>query len=331
MPYDTVSKRTAGVLALGIVAMTGFPLAHASAQAAEAKQARSHVLIGIVRETETRVAPQISGRLAAVHIVKGQSVHKGDLLAELDAPELTAAVGEASAATGQSRSKRDNVFAGPRPEIVARAAQDVDVAEANLTFARQQFVRYSTLSSKGIASQQMFDEVSAGQRKAEARLASMKAVFAQLQTGPTPEERAQAQTAVALAEAVTVAARTKLEKTKLVAPMDGVVSVVVGNPGEIVAAGKPVLTLAEAHGSWFSFTVREDELGDIAIGRIVEVSSDAGPVKGRVSELRPLGEFATWRAARAVGDHDLNSFRVRIDPESGAPALAPGMTVRLMR
>lgn len=327
MPYDCVSKRTTVGLALGIVAMSGLPLA----QASEAKNTHAPVLIGIVRETETRVSPQISGRLAAVHVVKGQSVHKGDLLAELEAPELTAAVGEATAATGQSRSKRDNVFAGPRPEIVARAAQDVDVATSNLTFARQQFVRYGTLAAKGIASQQVFDEVSAGQRKAEARLASMKAVLAQLQAGPTPEERAQATTGVALAEAAMAVARGRLEKTQLVAPTDGVVSVVVGNPGEIVAAGKPVLTIAEDHGTWLSFTVREDELGDIAIGRTLEVASDVGPIRGRVSELRPLGEFATWRAARAVGDHDLNSFRLRIDPEPGARALAPGMTVRLTR
>ena len=41
------------------------------------------------------------------------------------------------------------------------------------------------------------------------------------------------------------------------------------------------------------------------------------------------GEFATWRAARAVGDHDLNSFLVRVDPETPNDSIEPGMTVRL--
>jgi HlyD family secretion protein len=35
-------------------------------------------------------------------------------------------------------------------------------------------------------------------------------------------------------------------------------------------------------------------------------------MKAHVGELRPPGEFATWRAARAVGDHDLNGFRLRL-------------------
>ena len=34
----------------------------------------------------------------------------------------------------------------------------------------------------------------------------------------------------------------------------------------------------------------------------------------KISEMRRLGDFATWRAARAVGDHDLNTFSVRADP-----------------
>src|SRR4051795_7379438 len=52
-------------------------------------------------------------------------------------------------------------------------------------------------------------------------------------------------------------------------------------------------------------------------------------VDGVVTELRPLGEFATWRAARAVGDHDLTSFRVRFDPSSETTEVEPGMTALL--
>ena len=55
------------------------------------------------------------------------------------------------------------------------------------------------------------------------------------------------------------------------------------------------------------------------------------PIAARVTELRPLGEFAVWRAARAVGDHDVNSFLVRADPISEATGAEPGMTVWVER
>ena len=54
------------------------------------------------------------------------------------------------------------------------------------------------------------------------------------------------------------------------------------------------------------------------------------PIDARIDEIIPRGEFATWPAARAVGDHDLNTFVLRADPVGPATeALQPGMSVWL--
>jgi hypothetical protein len=45
------------------------------------------------------------------------------------------------------------------------------------------------------------------------------------------------------------------------------------------------------------------------------------------TELVPLGPFATWHAERAVGDHDYNTLRLRLDLQRDAAAFEPGMTV----
>jgi HlyD family secretion protein len=50
-----------------------------------------------------------------------------------------------------------------------------------------------------------------------------------------------------------------------------------------------------------------------------------------VTELRPLGPFATWQAERAVGDHDRNTLRLRLDPQGSSTGFEPGMTVWLNR
>ena len=56
---------------------------------------------GMVRQTEIRIAPEISGRLASIEVHPGQRVKLGDLLAVIDNPDLTAALGEAKAAAEQ--------------------------------------------------------------------------------------------------------------------------------------------------------------------------------------------------------------------------------------
>jgi HlyD family secretion protein len=48
-----------------------------------------------------------------------------------------------------------------------------------------------------------------------------------------------------------------------------------------------------------------------------------------VTELMPLGSFATWQAERAVGDHDRATLRLRLDPQGDAKGFEPGMTVWL--
>ena len=70
-------------------------------------------------------------------------------------------------------------------------------------------------------------------------------------------------------------------------------------------------------------------MGDLRIGSQVELVPDngAGPINAKVDELIPRGEFATWRAARAVGDYDLNTFLIRVDTDKAPDGVEPGMTV----
>jgi HlyD family secretion protein len=284
----------------------------------------------MVRQTEIRIAPEISGRLASIPVHAGQSVHKGDLLAMLDNPDLAASLGEAKAAAKSAKAERDRVYSGVRAEEVAILDESVQTAEANLLLAEQENTRAVALAAKDFASRQKLDESMASLAKARADLDFKRAQLAAGRAGPTAEERALADARVVLAEATVADLQAQLEKTRLVAPVDGVIGVLVAQPGEIIPVGKPVMTMELGAERWFAFTLREDGLGQITIGSNVTLTTDDGQrIAARVAELRPLGEFATWRAARAVGDHDLNSFRLRLDPVEPKQGLQPGMTVWL--
>jgi hypothetical protein len=91
------------------------------------------------------------------------------------------------------------------------------------------------------------------------------------------------------------------------------------------------MTLQKAGQRWASFSLREDQLNDLSISSPVELTStDHNTViKARVDEIVPRGEFATWRAARAVGDYDLTTFLICADPTGHAEAFQPGMSVWL--
>jgi HlyD family secretion protein len=286
-------------------------------------------IIGMVRTTEIKIEPEVSGRIAALPFKAGDRVSAGAVVAELSNPELAAAVDEARAAVGVARAARERVYAGVRQEEVNIAAREMDKANADLTLAKQQFARTSDLASHGHAPLQDLDNARANVATAAANLRVTQSRYAEAQRGPTAEDRALADASLAAAQASLVVLERRFEKLQLKSPVEGVVEVVVAEPGEATVPGRTVLTIADTGEPWFDFNIREDELKGIGIGTpLVLVEGVGGKhVSAKVSQMRRLDDFATWRAARAVGDHDLNTFSVRADPVVAVEGLEPGVTV----
>jgi HlyD family secretion protein len=290
-------------------------------------------IIGVVRTTEVRIAPEVGGQLAAIKVKKGDHVRSGDVVAELSALELIASVAQARAALAAAEADRDHVYAGVRAEEIASLAATIAKAKSRLEYAGLQHTRAAYLTRSYAASQQSLDQAENDLAAARADVSEAEANHAAAQAGPTAEQRAIADAQVQAAAAALAVLERRLDKTRLRAPADGVVTVVVAEVGEAIRAGQPVLAIEEIGKRWLSFNVREDLLHGLAVGAIVQVMrpGTTHPTPALVTELAPLGVFATWQAERAVGDHDRSTLRLRLDPHGDATAFAPGMTVWVSR
>jgi HlyD family secretion protein len=248
-------------------------------------------------------------------------------------PELSAALVLAEAQAGEARAARDRVYAGVRAEQVAILERQIETSRADLLYAEQQFARKSKLAADGFASRQDLDEATAAVGTARAKLVAAEETYQAAHLGPTREELAIADTKVKNAEAAVAVIAARVAKLRIRAPAEGIVALLVAEPGEAVIPGQPVMTLEPAGRRWASFNLREDQLGSLRIGATVDLAAADGKdrTQARVTEIIPRGEFATWRAARVVGDHDLNTFLVRADVAPPATVLHPGMSVWLQR
>jgi HlyD family secretion protein len=290
-------------------------------------------IVGIVRTTEIKVAPEVGGQLATIKVKKGDTVHAGDVVAELSALELTASVGQARAALAAAKADRDNVYAGVRAEEIASLAAEIAKAKSKLEYAELQHARVAYLARSDTASQQSLDQAVNDAAAARADVAEAQANHDSAVAGPTAEQRAIADAQVQAAAAALGVLERRLDKTTLRAPADGVVTVIVAEVGEAIRVGQPVLAIEETGKRWLSFNVREDLLQGLAVGATVAVRrpGTAATTPAVVTELAPLGAFATWQAERAVGDHDRNTLRLRLDPQGDAATFEPGMTVWVSR
>jgi HlyD family secretion protein len=293
------------------------------------RAAGTSAAVGMVRTTEIRIAPEISGRLARFLVEPGQTVQRGQPVAVLSNPELWAAVGAARAQVDKAQSDRDRVYAGVRDEQVQALQREIEKARAAHTQAQQELARKSALAARSDASQQELDTATAQEASSRADIAAAEARYAEAQRGPTPEERALADATVVAAKAASDVVEARAAKMLLHAPAAGTVAILVAEVGEAVVPGEPVLTLVPDNGTWFGFSLREDALHGLAIGSVIPVhtSAQAEPISAKLVELRDWGEFAVWRAARATGDHDLNTLFLRLDPVTAAARPAAGETV----
>jgi HlyD family secretion protein len=286
-------------------------------------------LVGIVHATEIRIAPEVGGQLVAINMKVGDHVRAGDIVAQLSAIELNAAVGQARAALAAAVASRDHVYAGVRAEEVAGLAAEIAKAKSRLQYAQAQLTRASTLARIDYASQQSLNQAESDAATAQANVDAAEANHAAAVAGPTREERDIADAQVQAATAALAVLERQLEKTIIRAPADGAVATIVAEIGENISAGEPVLTIQRTGAQWLSFNAREDVLHGLSIGTKVDVQSQGTreAIPAIVTELTPLGSFATWQAERAVGDHDLNTLHLRIDPTYAQNPLEPGMTV----
>jgi HlyD family secretion protein len=314
----------AAIVAIALVLVAGVLIY------SERRSGSAATIVGVVRATEVMVEPEVDGQLVSIEVEKGAHVKADDVLARLSAVELTAQADQARAALASATATRNNVYAGVRREQVASLKAEIAKATARLEYVQAQLTRTSTLARQSFESQQTLDQAENDAAAARADVAEAQANYDAAVAGPTREERAIADTQVQAAAAAVAVLERRLDKMILRAPADGVVSVIVAEVGENVRAGQPILMIEAAGEQWLSFNAREDHLsGDLAVGKTVSVMRNGadGAVKSVITELRPIGTFATWQAERVIGDHDRNTLRLRLDPEKQPAGLEPGMTV----
>ena len=181
-------------------------------------------LVGVVRATEVRVEPEVTGQLASIAVAKGAHVRAGDILATLSAVELTAQADQARAALASAIAHRDNVYAGVRREQVESLKAAIAKASSRLDYVQAQLTRTSTLARQSFESQQALDQAENDVASARADVAAAQANYDAAVAGPTREERAIADAQVQAAAAAVAVLERRLDKTILRAPADGVVS-----------------------------------------------------------------------------------------------------------
>jgi HlyD family secretion protein len=313
----------------------------------------------LVDEGDRVSAGQLVARLDSRELAQEVALRQAEVqaseavLAELEAGSRPEEIGQAAAAFQRAEFKLTELQAGSRPQEVATAEAAVASARAELDRLETDYRRQENLFKKEVISEREFQAAKAaydvaaarlkqaeeqlllvreGPRKeqidqAKAALDEARERYVLVKKGPRAETVAQARARLQQAREALALAQTRLSYAEIASPLTGVVLSKSTEPGEIVAAGTPIVTVGDLAHCWLRGYVEETDLGRVSLGQRVRVATDGRPGKayeGKVSFISAEAEF-TPKSVQTQKERVKLVYRIKVDIPNPELELKPGM------
>lgn len=284
-------------------------------------------LSGNIETTEVAISFKIPARLVERRFDEGQWVEKGAVVARLDDTDLKHQVGVARAGLAAARARLKELLAGSRAQEIKQAEAALKQAEAEMKKKDRDLTQLRFLYETGAVSKKARDDAETAYRIAEEGYQKAKESSALVKEGPRKENIEAARAQVALAEASLKLAKTNLGYATVNAPLSGVVLSKAAEPGEVLAAGRAVLTIGDIDHVWLRAYIDEKDLGKVKWGQEALVTTDSYPdkiYKGKVSFISSQAEF-TPKTVQTEKERVTLVYRIKVDLENKDRELKPGM------
>lgn len=245
------------------------------------------------------ISSNVSGRIVDLRVEEGDSVRRGQVLARIDSTRFEAAVAQGDAG------------------LAARQAE-LERAKADLQVERLSHERIERTHAQQLVSDQEYDQ-------AQARLEMKKSAVTALKSQ------------IAQQQALLDSYRDDLEKTTVVAPMDGVVTNLAKEEGEMVIGAQSfqptvIMTVADLSVMECEILVDETDIRGVRIGQPATIEVDAFPeveMPGHVTEIGssalPRGGATGGSVSAGTSANQAKDFKVVVTLDDPPPLLRPGL------
>jgi membrane fusion protein (multidrug efflux system) len=289
-------------------------------------------------QVEGRIIPilgRVGGYVAEVNVGDNQSVHEGEVLARIDDRDFRARLAQAEADLSTAQTVVGSTgYVGQAEARLSAARAQAAQARETADRARSDLDRYEALVQKHVISQQQFEaaRTAAANSKSQLDAASdmVSAAMSEVRAASSRLESARAsrdQTALQLAY------------TRVVAPVDGVVSRKSAEIGQLVQPGQQLFVVVQLSDVWVIGNFKETQMRGVRPGDPADIRVDtyAGRVfTGRVESVSPAtgAKFSLLPPDNATGNFtkvvQRIPVKIRLVPGNDPQApLVPGMSARV--
>ncbi len=230
---------------------------------------------------EVPLAFRVSGRIQELPLDEGSAIHVGQVLGRLDPSDWREQLGVAEAGRGVAEA------------FLGKTQADLEQSLATRQRARSDYDRVQRLFDQGILSRSDLD------------LAQEKLKVAEAAVKATEAARLQASRGESVARGTEAIQRINYAEVQLLSPVDGILTRRLREPGNVIAAGTPILTVASTRKLWVRAWVDEASLGSLKIGQPARVDLRSNPAKGLLGRVDRIGRQTDRQTHELLVDVEL--------------------------
>ena len=287
-----------------------------------------------IQADKVAISTEIPGPIVALMVAENDHVEQGSPLFKIDDRSYVIALEQAKA-----RLQEALVQIRTQKGSYRQKANELELAQSNINFARKEYVRQSTLDSNQAVAKAQLDDAQHNLQVSQYRFAIIKneteQILASLEGDPLIS--ADQLASYRLAKTVVEKAALDLERTIVSAPFSGRVSKV-PQPGKHVEPGTPIMSLIADSRFWIEANLKETELSHVRPGQKVDITVDTYPERpfaGTVQSISPGtgSEFSIIPAQNATGNWvkvvQRIPVRISVDEQREEHVLRSGMSTRI--
>jgi len=261
----------------------------------------------IVASDNVSVSPKIMGRISKLYVEEGDSVKKGQLLAELDSIDLLAQKQQVNATKSQTVANKAQAEAKLQYD-----EKNIKVLQIGLEKSKEDYDRAKAQFSGGVITKEQYDHLKKAEETAQAQL---DAAQSQILVSKTMIKSAE--TAVAGAQAQIGVITTQLNNTRLYSPVEGVVAKRWLLTGDIAQPSQAIYTINNNSKFWILVFLEETKMEDLHLGQKAKFSLDTYPDVVFTGKIFTMGsttasQFSLIPANNASGNFTKVTQRVAI-------------------
>jgi len=282
-----------------------------------AKKEQPNSLEGKAQKEVISFAPKVTGRILNIYIKEGQTVKKGDTLALLDVPEVSAKIAQAQGAVNAASAQEQMARNGATSDQLKQLQAKYNGLKEQYEFAKKSFERASNMYKDSLMAPQAYDEMYAKVQGAKAQYDAVAAELDDVKKGTRAERLAMAVGQASQAKGALQEAHVAYSERYVIATNDMEVETISLNTGELATAGFALFNGYLPGSTYFRFTVPESKIGQYKKGQDVklQVVYNKNEIEGTIYYIKQLTRYAD--ITTAYPDYQLQDavYEIKVQPK----------------